>query len=244
MGKLHELLAVEGDLKSAAQKARSKILNIFTDGVSRLVGRSITYQVNEGEDERPPEMTELATTAWVELDQFWASYTPWVDAVLQKETTNQVAKADLTIDGQVLAYGLPATALLNLEAKLAELVSVYETIPVSDPTERWAWDTGQEHYVSAEKQTAITKKASRVIVLYEATPEHPAQTQLHTEDVRIGLRAVTLHSGMMSPREKRERLERVTGLLRAIKEARQRANDVEVSPLAVGETLRAYIEQS
>lgn len=242
MGKLHELLAVEGDLKSRAQQAKSKILRLFTDGTGQLLGRVISYQVNEGEDDRVPEVTELATTVITELSQFQSAFGQWLDVAVQKEITNQDASSDVILDGEVVMTGIPATALLNLESKLAELQSVYEAIPTNDPSERWTWDEGQGQYVSSERVTHITKKVPKVVVLYEATKEHPAQVQAFHEDVKVGTRTITLYSGMLSPKEKRDRLNRIDKLIRAVKEARQRANDIVAKDSRVATTLFDYIE--
>ena len=43
MGKLHELLAVEADLKAKAQSAIARIKHLFGEGQGRLVGQSRTY---------------------------------------------------------------------------------------------------------------------------------------------------------------------------------------------------------
>jgi hypothetical protein len=85
MSKLHELLAVEGDLKGRAQQVKNTTIKLFTEGAGRLLGRVITYQVDEGEDPRQPEITELATTATAELDQFQIAYSQWLDVAIQKE---------------------------------------------------------------------------------------------------------------------------------------------------------------
>lgn len=242
MGKLHELLAVEGDLKSRAQQTKSQIEKLFSDGSGRLLGKVITYQVDEGEDPRPPEITELATTATTELELFRGAYGQWLDVTIQKEVTNQEAFDHVVVDGVILFENLPATALLNLESKLAEIRNIYAAIPTNDPSERWEWDTGREHYISLERVTHITKKVPKVLVLYEATPEHPAQVQSYSEDVRIGTRTTVLHSGMLSPSEKRSRLERIDKLLRAVKEARQRANSVDIQSVNIAENLFNFIE--
>lgn len=242
MGKLHELLAVEGDLKSRSQQAKSQIIKLSTDGTSRLLGKVITYQLAEGEDERVPEVTELSTTVQGELSLFLDVFGKWLDVALQKEITNREASADIIVDDKTLFEDLPATALLNLESKLAEIRSVYEAIPTNDSAERWEWDEGREHYISAERVTYITKKVPKVLVLYEATEEHPAQTESFHEDVRIGTRTTTLHSGMLSPKEKRERLGRIDKLLRAVKQARQRANDIDVKEESIAKMLFDYIE--
>lgn len=244
MSKLHELLAVEGDLKGRAQQAKSGTIKLFTDGTGRLLGRVITYRVDEGEDPRPPEVTELATTVPTELDQFQAVYGQWLDVAIQKEVTNQETAATVKIgDVDIFGCSLPATALLNLEAKLVELKSVYNAIPTLDPSERWEWDEGRGHYVSVDRENNITKKVTKVLVLYEHTEQHPAQTQAYNDDEKIGTRNTKLYSGMLSIVERRITLDRIDTLLRAVKEARQRANDVEITDVEVAEDIFNYIRE-
>ena len=244
MPKLHELLAVEGDLKSRAQQEKNRTTKLFSDGTGRLLGRIITYQVDEGEDQRPPEITELATTSSEELDQFQLKYGAWVDVAIQKEITNQATMATVIADGvDIFKVALPATALLNLEAKLVELRAVYAAIPTLDPSERWEWNEGRGHYVSTDRETNITKKLYKVLPLAEATPEHPAQTQVYSDDCKVGTRTTTLQSGMFAPKTKQQILDRIDGLLRAVKEARQRANDIEISDIKVAKTIFRYIIQ-
>lgn len=242
MPKLHELIAVEGDLKGKAQQVKSQVLKLFGEGAGRLLGRTITYQVDEGEDPRPPEVTELATTFQEEIDNFQDSFASWLNVAIQKEVTNQSTGARVVVDGvDVFGYEFPVPALLNLEAKLAELKSVYASIPTLDPSERWEWDDDQGHFVSAERSTNITKKVTKVLTLAEATEHHPAQAQAYHEDVKIGTRTTTLHSGMISPRDKKKVIDRTDKLIQAVKQARQRANDVEVSDVSVAKDMFDYI---
>jgi hypothetical protein len=138
---------------------------------------------------------------------------------------------------------LPATALLNLESKLTEIRTVFASIPTLDPSERWEWDAGREHYVSKDRETNITKKVTKVLVMYEATVEHPAQTQPYNEDVKTGTRTTTLYSGLPSISEKRQILDRIDKLLRAVKEARQRANSIEIKDVKVAEAIFNYIRE-
>lgn len=244
MPQLHELLAVEGDLKSKAQKIHTKTVNLFTAGQTRFVGRVIMYQVDEGEDPRPPEITELSTTVPTELDRFDHSFSQWLDVAIQKEVTNQETMAVVAVDGDnIFGSGLPATALLNLEAKLAQIREVYEAIPTNDPSERWEWDDGNGHYKSTDRITNITKKVTKALVLYEATENHPAQTQAYNDDVKTGTRSTTLYSGLLSPSEKRRILEKIDKLTRAVKEARQRANNTEITTINISEAIFNYIRE-
>lgn len=243
MGKLHELLAVEGDLKAEAQRDMNRLKGLFTEGQVRFIGQIRAYEPLEvGGEEFEDEITNLATTVDAELTSVKRAFSAWADAAVQKEVTNQGTNADIAVDGEPLLEGLPATALLNLEGKLAELRQVYAAIPTNDPTERWTFDRQLGCYVSQERKTYRTKKVPRAHVLYEATPEHPAQVEAFTEDVRVGTWTTVIQSGMLTPAEKQKRLKRIDALIRAVRKARQRANDIDVMDVHVADKLFAYID--
>jgi len=85
MGKLHELLAVESDLKSEAQRLTGKIKSLFTEGTGRLVGKIRTYQpLEEGGEDFADEITELATSVDGELAEWQRAFCNWLDASIQK----------------------------------------------------------------------------------------------------------------------------------------------------------------
>ena len=242
MGKLHELLAVEAELRAEAQRALSQIKNLFSDGRGRLVGQMRKYQpMEEGGETFADEVTNLATTAPNELASFCNSYGRWMDAAIQKEVTNRIAFADVYIGDDALLVDMPATALLNLESKLAEIRKVYAAIPTNDPSESWEWNEQTEWYQAEPRTTYKTKKTPHAFVAYEATPEHPAQVEVFTEDSRVGTWTTTIRSGSLAPSDKREKLERLDNLLRAVKSARQRANTAPISAVYVAKTMFDYI---
>lgn len=242
MGKLHELLAVEPSLRAQAQRAVNKARSIFTDGKERLVGRIRTYQpIDEEGESFADEVEMLVTTVSDELAEFETAFSAWLDAAVQKEVTNQETCADVMIDGKVVIKDLPATALLNLESKLVEMRQIYAAVPVNDPAQQWNWNDDLGCYVSRPRVTYRTRKVPKSHVLYDATSEHPAQVEMFTEDVRVGTWTMVIHSGAFTPQEKRERLDRIDTLLRAVKAARQRANNVDVKPVRVAEIVFKYI---
>ena len=206
------------------------------------MGRVRKYQpLNDDGERLPDEITALATAVDNELESVKKAVSQWIDASIQKEVTNQGTSADVVIDGVALLKGLPATALLNLEGKLAEIRQVYQAIPTNDSSERWNKDAQLGYYTSETREARRTKKVPKVLVKYEATKEHPAQTEVFTEDVPVGTWSMTIHSGQLSPTEKYERLERFDALIMAVKAARQRANDIEVKDVHVGDVLFKYI---
>jgi hypothetical protein len=250
MGKLHELLAVEPELKAEAQRTVSRILNLFTEGKGRLKGQVRTYQpLNEDGEAFADEITALATTVNDELGDLQAAWGAWMDAAVQKETTNTRTSADILVateDGvepMLLAENLPAPALLNLESKLEALRKVYAAIPTNDPTEQWDWDEQLECFISAPRTTYRTQKVMRSHTLAEATEHHPAQVQAYAEDERAGTWTTIIQSGMFTPAYKQTLLRRLDELIRAVKQARQRANAEEVVGVHVARTLFRFIHR-
>ena len=241
MAKLHELLAVEGDLASAAQAVLKEVKGLL-GSPEKFLGRVRTYRpLEEDGQTQPNETTNLSTTVDKELARLSTHFGNWLNASIQKEVTNQKTSADIVVGEQIIAERLPATALLNLESKLASLKSVLVAIPTNDTTERWEWDTEAEAWVSEPRITFSTKKTVKHHVAYEATKEHPAQVQAYNEDVRVGEWTTIIRSGMLRPSQKRDILERLDKLIMAVKAARQRANQAEIEDVQIAKKLLDYI---
>jgi len=82
----------------------------------------------------PTEQKEMTTTVHDKLEYMFGSVAEWLDAVLQKERTNQEARADIILpDGSALATDIPATFLLGMESKLKELREVFLATPTLQP---------------------------------------------------------------------------------------------------------------
>ncbi|MBU1432165.1 hypothetical protein KKF91_16640, partial [Myxococcota bacterium] len=81
----------------------------------------------------------------------------------------------------------------------------------------------------------------RPVVLYPATAEHPAQTQLISEDVVVGFWHTIKFTGALPLPKKQLILERIERLSKAVKFAREQANGVEVTQKKVGEALLSYL---
>lgn len=242
MGKLHEVLSVEPDLKAAAMRAMNNIKALFSSGQGRFVGQVRRYRpLEEDGPTFADDSTSLSTTVMAELAEFLKPYGRWMDAALQKEITNRETGANIVIDGKVVLGNMTAPSLLNIESKLAELRSIYTAIPTNDPAEQWDWDKANGCYIAGPKVTYRGRKVRKSHVLYEATPEHPAQVESYTEDIRVGQWDSMLYSGMITPTNKREILERLDNLIRATKQARQRANNIDATTDEYADALFAYI---
>lgn len=239
MGKLHELLAVEGDLKAAANRALMDVFDAFQAG---LFGVTRKYTpLRDGDISLPDEHKGLATTYREQLGIVAKYMGQWIDAAYQKETTNALTTADVIVDGALLLGALPAPALLNLESKLAEVRKVYAAMPVNDIAEMWYLDRDRGCWVTKPRITYRTQKVRKALVLYEATKKHPAQVEVYTENSRIGTWETTIFSGAVTAVQKQGYLDRIDTLLRAVKQARQRANNIDAVKDTVAEKIFAFI---
>lgn len=246
--KLHELLAVEGDLQGAASKIMDETKDTFTKRADHFTGFHKTLHMldsaREQEAAAGEEHKELVSTVDEKLNYTSKAVIKYFDALLQKEKTNQNAKADLVVDGVTLATDLPATFLLGLEARLKLVRDYYAAIPTLQPGIQWVPDSTQRpgvYRASTQDVRTKTEKTVKAKVLYDATDKHPAQIDKWTEDIVIGLFKTDKWSGMLSPAQKSELLGRIDSLIQGVKKARQRANHAEVESTHVGKALFDFI---
>lgn len=247
--KLHELIAVEGDLEGTAKKIIEEAATTFSKRADHFTAArreiKMIADTPEAKAEEVAETRELVTTVAEKLDYTRTAVLRYWDAVLQKESTNQIAKADLVVDGATIAADLPATFLLGMETKLKALRSMYEAIPTLEPGAAWVPDAGHAHknvFMRRDDEVrSRTKKVTEAVVLYPATDKHPAQVKEVVNDVTVGQIITRVWSGMVSPADKSDLLARIDTLLRACKRARQRANATEVVKRQIGKSLLDYI---
>jgi hypothetical protein len=233
--KLHELLSIEPDLRTEALKISGEVRETIADS-SRVHGMIRTFHpIVDDEDPMPDERVEMLTTVSDELDRFNTAMGKFIDSAVSKEMTNTVASAELQLAGEI--YKLPATALLNLENRLGEIRKVYAAIPTLDPAEVWNYDEDLEVYVADKRMAYKTRKVPKTHVSVEATKEHPAQVEIYHEDIRVGERETVVHSGALTLSRKRVLLGRIDQLMKDVKQARQRANDIEVDEVKIAGTI-------
>lgn len=239
--KLSQVLAVEAGIKS-------RWTSVVSDAYKRIqkpalfVGLAKTYTPDDEKgDVLPPEHQRVQATVHDVLLEVRRRGTELFDVTAAKDWANCSARADVVVDGEVLINAAPPTYLLFLEKKLTDLRTFVEKLPVLDPAEEWWFDANASLFKSKPTRTARTAKEQRGIVLYDATPEHPAQTQLITKDVKVGMWETTRMSGAVPAARKQEILDRVEVLLKAVKEAREEANMAAAPDVDLGKTLFEYI---
>lgn len=241
--KLHALLAVEGDLKSNAEAILKESISTFKNKKDHFVYKHKSYTPTiDGGMEFPAEEKAMVTTVDDKLKYTQKSLVKAIDAIFQKESTNSVAKADLVVDGEVLAEGVPATALLNLESRLKSIRALYHSIPTLPPEHPWIVEDKDRGVYKTDPDVKIKhEKQLDAKVLYPATEQHPAQVEKIHKDVPIGKWVTVTKSSLWTSQKKSDALEKIDNLIRSVKKARQRANDVEVEKVTIGKKLFDYV---
>jgi len=233
---------VEKGVKSDASRQFTD-LHHNVQKAALLSGISRTYQPREEEgDPLPAESTKVQISAEEVLASAAATLTRLFDVTLTKDQANTMAQADVTVGGEVILPSVPVTYLLFLEKQLTDLHTFVAKLPILDPAEEWTEDgapAGQ--WRSAPTVTVRTKKVPRNHVLAEATPQHPAQVSVYTEDIPAGDWTTVKFSGALPPRRVRTLLDRVTQLQHAVKFAREEANATEITDLKAGETVFGWL---
>ncbi len=246
MAKLHELLAVEGDLKGEKDKIAEETKTVFEKKTEHFIAKVRRLEMfDDGrKQEEEEEKKALTTTVYDKLQYMSKSFSRFWDAKLQKESANQEAKSDIVIDGKTIAKDVPVTFLLHMEDELKNLRKIYDSIPTLQPGINWILDDQMGDHVYKTSDPIVKMKTEKTIeyrVVVQPTDHHPAQIKEISIDKNIGKYIETFWSGMLTPAEKSILLSKVDLVLRAVKKARQRANGQEVKDLQIGKVIFDYI---
>ena len=244
--KLHEIIAVEGDLQNTANKVIEEAVQTFSKKVEHFIEQlSLLRMHDEGrQDENTSDHKAMVTTVGEKLSYVGKHLIKYYDAISRKERTNQEARADLVINGNVLIADMPGTLLLGLESRLRSFRTMCESIPTLQPGIVWEHDesrAGRVYKMSEPRKRFKTEKIKESKVIVQPTKEFPAQVDTWTVDKPCGTITDQIWSGMLSPAEKSDLIGRVDTILRAVKKARQRANEAEVVDLRIGKIIIDYI---
>ena len=207
-------------------------------------GQRVGGAVDQGHERLEAE-TKLATTVASELDKAMSTVAAAITAGYQIDEANTRAKADIVVDGEVIARDVPATFLLQLERRLREVRALFRETPCFDPVRTWTVDVDadRKHVLKAAAVVTIRKARTRKYnVMYEATKEHPAQVDVVEVDEPVGEIRSYEWTGMLASSKKAALVERVDALVASVKQARSRANTIDVNTEErIGKTLCDFL---
>jgi len=244
MLKQHQLIVTEPDKRGAFEKIKAETLKVFR-GADLFRGVNKTYTPKaEGGDPLPNDRKEVVTTVPQRLEWTERTVTEMLDFEASRDNTNMIAKADIEIDGKIIAKDVPCTTLLSLEKRLKEIREYYDAIPTLDMSQVWKAVEGRSDlYSHGPVEQYRYVKQMRGVTLKEATKEHPAQVREVIDDVMVGTYQTLHTSGETTPGAKATFLVRIDKLIEAVKKSRTKANEVDVKELKIGKALFDYIHQ-
>lgn len=241
MPRLNQIIAVEKGVKTRSHQRLTEAHHALQKP-ALLAGIARTYRPKDEEGEQlPPEATKVQVKAEEIIKSTAEILTELFDVTATKDYSNCKARADVVVDGKVVLTGAPVTYLLFLEKQLVDLTTFIKKLPVLDASESWVFDPSADCWATEPLQTARTKKIPRNHVKAEATEKHPAQVEVYYEDVVVGYWKTVKFSGALPAKRVNELLERVEKLQKAVKFAREEANNQAADEQKVGAAVLGYI---
>lgn len=239
--KLNQIIAVTNSKKAACQKAITEIHHRVKD--TTVTGLTRKYnKANEDGEELPSEVKFVQHFVMDAMNEASIHWKTMFDVVATQDATNCIAKGDVVVDGKPLLTDVPVTHLLFLEKQLLDIHTFIDKLPVLDPQYNWTIDPNVTNlYKTDEVRTQHTKKLQEPLVMYPATPQHPAQTQLITKDVTVGTWTTQAMSGAIPSNVKKAWILKVLKLIDAVRFAREQANQIDAQEVQVGKAIFDYI---
>lgn len=240
--KLNQVIAIEKGTKSRVTSDVTELHKIAqkSDLFNGFV--KVYQKIAEDGEDLPGERKKVQFTVGDVLAKAATRWTELWDVTSQKDYSNTRASADVVVEGQTIVAAAPVSFLLFLEKQLNDVHTFVSKLPVLDEAEDWTKDVNAGIYKSGEVKTHRTKKMQRALVKYDATPQHPAQTEMIVEDVLAGYWHQIKHSGALPKPQKETLLVRVNALIDAVKRAREEANGAVVDKVpSVGEKVFGFL---
>ncbi len=239
--KLNQVLAIESNKKKHHHEEISK-LHHATQKEALMNGfHRVYFPKDENGESLPPESQKVQFKYKDAIEQVCDKLGDLIDLTATKDWSNCEAKANVMINGETFLENVPVPHLLFLEKQLDDLRTFVSKMVELDPGETWTWDANADQFRSDVVEQTKKEKRKKAVTLYEATKEHPAQTQLIDEEIVVGTWKKTKYSGAIPGPEKKKLLTRIQCLSDAIKFAREQANATQAVERKIGNTVLAFI---
>lgn len=231
---LHKIIAKEKSVKS---RVESEVTSLYKQLQKDELFGGFTKTYEPSDDGGEPLQAErkiVLANAEEIMVKTAAAWTELFDLTATKELGNAEAKADVVVDGVTIVAGATVPLLLFLEKRLTDARTMITKMPTLSADFAWSKDHAKDLWVTEPVMTRKTKKVQKVLVKYESTKEHPAQTELVSDDVLVGHWSTVHHCGAAPVTRMKELTTRVNKLLDAVKEAREEANATQVADVKIG----------
>lgn len=200
-------------------------------------------QIEAASERSSSELKQVKSFVMRELELTRGYAETAMNAVATKDATNMVAKANLVVGGDTLLEDVGISHLLWLEGYLNEWRGYLAALPVLSPAKDWTRDTANRDLWKSAPETVIaTRKKTVALLLHPGNDKFPPNAVPNVEDVRIGRKVKTAHSGAITEEERRGLTDRCDALIVATRDAISRANQTEaVEVTNEGAAILGYI---
>lgn len=232
MSKLHELLAVDTDVMGQADKCRKELAETFEKKSHHFTKKILTVTpVKDGEPSKTEQQLELQTTVADELKWVSEKLTAALDVGHQVDVANTTAVANIVLDDEtILLEDVPTTSLLRMTHRVTEIRDLVYAIKTLDPAKGFELDPKERPgvYKAKDAHTFRGEKVFDYVVMVAPTDKFPAQVKELMIDKKTHDLLTQEWSSLITVKAKGEMLDRVEEILRALKKARARANELEI----------------
>lgn len=240
--KLNQAIALLSGAKGEGESALTKAYK-SAQSTARLAGVLKTYKPRDEEGEKLPSegtllqlrVSEIMAEAVVPMSRLF-------DLVATVDFGNQLAAADVVVDGVTILEKVPVSTLLFLEKKFVDFATFVAKLPILDPSEEWVPGDDAVSYKSVPAFKTRTKKIPRNHEKAPATDKHPAQVELYYEDMVVGDWTTVNFSGAVTQQRQRELALKVAKFQRALKMAREEANSTVITDQSIGAEIFAFLD--
>ena len=233
---LHQIIALVNGRKTRSEKLLTEAHHGWNKDAISGISKIYTSKDENGE-KLPPEQKHIQVNVADKLKGLTTQLSDYLDLVITQETANTIAKANVELGDKVVLNNVPVGALLFLEKRLEDIHTFITGLPVLPPDREWLWDGNKNCFATKPVETIRTQKVPKTLVKYEATKEHPAQTEVYHQDEAIGKYETTYLSSAIPSEKKAGMLAKVEALQDAVKNARQTANSSEIEQVKMGQIL-------
>lgn len=241
MTKLHQLIAIEKTVAKTAEDAFTKTYQ-GAQKTDLFAGLIKTYQsLEDGGYEFPGESKKVLLTGEGLLSSAQSALEPLFDHVVTKDSANQEARANIEVDGTVVARDVPVSTLLWIEKRLIAVRDFVSKIPTLDPAENWVQNESDGIWRSDPYRTVRQVKVKRFVSIAKATEKHAEQVAQVDDDKIEGTWTTVKLSGAVPAFRKQQLLNRVDTLTKAVKSARELANSIQVTDVSIGNSVLNYL---
>lgn len=243
MTTLAQILAIEKGEKSKTEKALTELHHKAEKPVL-YEGKVRSYKAAEENGEKlDNEVQIIQLRAKDAIKEMGTLISGLCDITATKDWANAgEASGDVTPeDGTMVLEDAPVSYLLWLDKRLEHVETFITKMPTLDPSEEWTWSPEQNCYVTRTSFTNRTKPMPKTLVKVPATDKHPAQTEVYTESVVIGVFEQVRQSGAIPVELKTKLVARVRTLKNAVRFAREQANSIIVEKKQVSKKIFDYL---